>query len=60
MPEYNYDGCRCGPQRIVQSIKSDPLKVCLKCKEPIKRVLSDNVNFEIKGFSEKNKYSKDK
>lgn len=61
MPEYNYECKQCGLLRITQSIKSDVLKECpICCGADIQRVLSDNVGFEIKGYSEKNKYSKEK
>lgn len=58
MPVFEYICERCGKSKEIITIKSDTSKViCYNCDTEMKRVMSV-ANFTVKGYSEKNGYSK--
>ena len=49
MPTYEYKCESCGKFEHWQSIKDDPLAACPTCGNPVKRLISNNVNIIFKG-----------
>lgn len=49
MPTYDYKCVKCGNFEAVQPITADALKACPTCGQPVKRLISRNVNIMFKG-----------
>ena len=49
MPTYEYRCESCGHFEAVQPITADALKACPTCGQPVKRLISRNVNIVFKG-----------
>jgi putative FmdB family regulatory protein len=49
MPTYEYKCDKCGVFEYQQSITAQPLTECPKCKSPVQRLISSNVNIIFKG-----------
>ena len=50
MPTYDYECPKCGHFEVQQSMKEDALKKCPKHpEEDVKRLISRNANFSLKG-----------
>lgn len=49
MPYYDYECKSCGEFEIFQSIKNTPLNFCPECGSRVKRLISRNTTFFLRG-----------
>ncbi|HHV79910.1 MAG TPA: zinc ribbon domain-containing protein [Firmicutes bacterium] len=52
MPTYDYHCDTCGDFEVFQNIKDEPLRECPKCGNPVRKLVSKNVNviYKAPGF----------
>lgn len=49
MPIYEYKCKKCGIIEVMQKITEEPLAVCPKCGQPVKKMIGHNVGILFKG-----------